>query len=111
MISEKQHLDTVEQVKMFFRGHLQKLKDLVGQKQQMQNTSNELIKNLQNRLQMVSIELENNQIELAEKSTKLSIVQQEVQQIKIDKIVNQDDMNNFQRELGKLTFFVIYFTQ
>ena len=88
-------------MKMFFNGHMGKLKGLIAQKQQKIGSLEKLVANLQKKLQFLSVELENQRCEMAEQNGKFSKVQQEAQQLKIEKLVLQDDTSNFQREIGK----------
>lgn len=92
----------VEEVKGFFKGHMGKLKSLITQKQGKIKKLEDLVTNLQKKLQFLSVELENVRCEMAEKTTKFSQAQQEAQQLKIEKLVLQDDTSNYQREIGRL---------
>jgi chromosome segregation ATPase len=104
VISEPHHLEVVAQVKLFFKGHMDKLKTLITHKQTKINSLEKLVENLQKKLQFLSVELENQRCDMAEKNAKFSKVQQEAQQLKIEKLVLQDDTSNFQREIGIICF-------
>ena len=80
---------------------MEKLKVLITQKQKKNQSMEQLVQNLQKKLQFLSVELENQRCELAEHNAKLSKAQQEAQQLKIEKLVLQDDTSNYQREIGK----------
>ena len=94
-------MKVVGEVKTFFNGHMGKLKNLITLKQNKIKKLEDFVENLQKKLQFLSVELENQRCEMAEKSAKFSKVQQEAQQLKIEKLVLQDDTSNFQREIGK----------
>ena len=106
MVTESHHLKVVEEVKSFFKGHMGKLKGLITLKQNKIGKLEELVKNLQKKLQFIAVELENQSCEMAEKTAKFSEIQQEAQQLKIEKLVLQDDTSNFQREIGNLLIFI-----
>lgn len=101
MITETHHLKVVAEIKNFFNGHMGKLKGLISLKQNKIGKLEELVKNLQNKLQFLAVEVENQRCEMAEKNLKFSKMQQEAQQLKIEKLVLQDDTSNFQREIGR----------
>ena len=100
MISQTQHLQDITKVKGFFKNHIKKIQGLVSKKQNKITSLTDFILSLQHNLQKISIDLENTKCELAEKSSKFSSMQQEIQQLKLDKLVYVDDTSNFQREIG-----------
>ena len=100
MIRESEHLAIVEDVKNFFKSHIQKMKMLVAKKQSEQNKSRDLILSLQKNLQQLTIELENAQLIIAEQKSSYSKLQQGYQQLKVDQLVHDDEINNHKRETG-----------
>lgn len=97
----------VNDIKAFFKGHLAKMKALISQKQSKLTGLQETNDYLNSRLQMVSLEVENLQLSAAENQSKVSRFQEQFQQMKINRLVMQDETGNFKREIGKLCFFFL----
>lgn len=90
----------VNDIKAFFKGHLAKMKTLISQKQSKLTGLQETNDYLNSRLQMVSLEVESLQLSAAESQSKVSRFQEQFQQMKINKLVLQDETGNFKREIG-----------
>lgn len=105
MITETEHLKIVEDIKTFFKDHLEKLKSIIAKKQKNLKTKDEFIYSLQKKLQSISIELENNKLQFAEQKSVYFNIQQEYQQLKVNKLVYEDEISNHQRETGSSLIF------
>lgn len=96
----------VSDIKAFFKGHMAKMKSLIAQKQSKITALSERNDYLNSRLQMLSLEVENLQLGSAESQSKVSRYQEQMQQMKIDKLVLQDETSNFKREIGRFLLSV-----
>jgi hypothetical protein len=100
VIPESEHLRIVQEIKVFFKSHLDKLKLIIAKKQKQEKKKDDFIFSLQKKLQSLSIELDNCKVQYAQQSSLLSNLQQEYQQLKVNDLVVKDEINNYVRETG-----------
>lgn len=105
MILESEHLRVVQEIKVFFKSHIEKLKLIISKKQKQEKTKDDFIFSLQKKLQSLSIELEDYKVKYAQQGSLLSNLQQDYQQLKVNDLVSKDEINNYIRETG---IFIIF---